>query len=275
MPESAFEPLDLVLPGTRCIVVVGLPGTGKSFLVRRAARLAVAGGRTVHALQWDMVRLAWDTPEILARFPEVEGITHAAIRGALGLWVRGAMAEWFQSHAARGDLLLVEAPVIGGRFSELAKRVNDAVETHLADPRTLFIVVAPTIGLQQQLRQRRAAETHAGQQALERHNASLGVLDIQLAGVEQVARLWGSPPRIPGVYDPDLYIEVMRAVLKHRHVLVVRPDSLDAERASVYDLGPETLRMRATDEEVARTIAAAERKLDQLRKEVEFGWAFV
>jgi hypothetical protein len=275
MHQSAFEELEQALPDARCIVVVGLPGTGKSFLVRRAARFAVKSGRKVHALQWDMVRLAWDTPGILARFPEVDGITHAAIRGALGMWVRGAMTRWFESHGARDDLLLVEAPVIGGRFSELAKRVSDALETHLAGPRTLFIIVAPTLGLQQELRQRRAAETHAGQDALERHNASLGVIDAQLAAVEQVARLWGNPPKMPGVYDPELYVEVMRAVLKHRHVLVVRPDSRSDEHGSVYDLGPEIVRIRATEEEVARTIAAAERNLEQLRKEVEFGWAFV
>ena len=275
MRRHAFEELESRLPGSRCIVVVGLPGTGKSFLVRRIARLAAGEARRVHLLQWDIARLAWDTPEILARFPEVNGVTHAAIRGALGLWVRAAAARWFETYAPRGDLLIVEAPVIGGRFSALARPIEDALEPHLADRRTLFVVVAPTLGLQQQLRERRAAESEAGADALERHNASLGVLDVMLAAVEHVARLWGRPPEVPGVYDPHLYVEVMRAVLKHRHVLVVRPDSLEQVQGSVYDLGAEVLRVAATREEVATTIAAAGRDLERLRKEVEFGWAFV
>ncbi len=275
MRPEPFAPLDVAVPEVRCIVVVGLPGTGKSFLVRRVARLAAGRGRRVHALQWDIARLAWDTPEILARFPEVDGVTHAAIRGALGMWVRAAAARFFATHAARGDLLIVEAPVIGGRFSELAKRVDDALEPHLADRRTLFVVIAPTLGLQQQLRQRRAAESGAGPGALERHNASLGVLDVMLAAVEHVARLRGNPPTIPGVYDPELYVEVMRAVLRHRHLAVVQPDSLLAAPGSVYDLGDGIVRIEATAEEVARTIEAAGRDLERLRKEVEFGWAFV
>jgi hypothetical protein len=275
MRRDAFAELERQVPEMRCIVVVGLPGTGKSFVVRRVARLAAGGARRVHVLQWDVARLAWDTPEILARFPEVNGITHAAIRGALGMWVRAAAARWFESCAAHGDLLIVEAPVIGGRFSELAKRLEDALEPHLAHPRTLFVVVAPTLEVQQELRRRRAAESGGGAHAFERHNASVGVLDVQLAAVEHVARLWGNPPKIPGVYDPELYVETMRAVLKHRHVLVAQPDSLLTALGSVYDLGAGIVRVAATAEEVAATIAAAERDLARLRKEVEFGWAFV
>jgi hypothetical protein len=267
--------LDHGLAAARCIVVVGLPGMGKSFWVRRMAAVAAARARRVHLLQWDIVRLAWDTPEILAQFPEVDGITHAAIRGALGIWVRAALARWFQSHAARNDLLIVEAPVIGARFSELAKRADDVLEPHLADPQTLFVIVAPTIQLQHDLRRRRAAEAARRADALERHNASLGVLDVQLAAVEHVARLWGCPPSVPGVYDPELYVLVMRKVLRHRNVRVLRPDTLVQGCGSVYDLGPEVVRIGATADDVRVSIADAARDMEKLRREVEFGWALV
>ena len=32
-------------------------------------------GRRAHAIQWDVTRAAFETPEILARYPEVEGVT--------------------------------------------------------------------------------------------------------------------------------------------------------------------------------------------------------
>jgi hypothetical protein len=275
MQGDAFTELELAVPQRRCIIVVGLPGIGKSFLVRRIAGLAAQRNRRVHVLQWDIVRLAWDTPAILARFPEVNGVTHSAIRGALGMWVRSAAARWFERHGSQGDLLIIEAPVIGGRFSQLAKGLQDALEPRVAAPQTLCVVVAPTVGLREELRRRRADELREGGDTLERHNASLAVLDVQLAAVEHVARLWGNPPRVPGLYDPELYVGVMRRVLRHRHVLVVRPDSLIEAPGSVYDLGNETLRIEATAEEVATTMAAAERDLEPLRKEVEFGWAFV
>jgi hypothetical protein len=270
-----FAELEGGLAAARCIVVVGLPGMGKSFWVRRMAMVAAASDRPVHVLQWDIARLAWDTPEILAQFPEVDGITHAAIRGALGIWVRGAVATWFGSHAARNDVLIVEAPVIGARFSELAKRADDVLEPHLADPQTLFVIVAPTIELQRDLRRRRAEEAAGHADALERHNASLGVLDVQLAAVEHVARRWGRPPSIPGVYDPELYVFVMRKVLRHRNVRVLRPDSLVQGCGSVYDLRPEVVRIGATADDVRASIAEAARDMDKLHREVEFGWALV
>lgn len=272
---EGFAELEGELVAARCVVVVGLPGMGKSFWVRRMAAAAAAGGRPVHLLQWDIARLAWDTPEILERFPEVNGITHAAIRGALGMWVRGALARWFQSHAAGRDLLIVEAPVIGGRFSELAKRADDPAETHLVDPRTLCVIVAPTTQLQGELRRRRAEESLTRADALERHNASLAVLDVQLAAVEHVAQLWGHTPSAPGTYDPELYVLVMREVLRHRHVRVMRPAALVHAGGSVYDFPPEVLRIQASAEEVRASTAAAARQLDKLRAEVDFGWALV
>jgi hypothetical protein len=273
--DHAFVELEHELPAARCIVVVGLPGTGKSFWVRRMAGFAVASERPVHLLQWDIARLAWDTPEILALYPEVNGITHAAIRGALGIWVREALATWFRSHATDNDLLIVEAPVIGGRFSELAKRTHDALEPHLMDRQTLFVIVAPTVELQRSLRRRRADEAATRADALERHNASLGVLDVQLAAVEEVARHWGRPPNVAGAYDPELYVGVMREVLRHRNVLVLCPDSLAQGCGSVYDFGPEIVRIAATASEVEKSIAAAAGELERLRREVELGWALV
>jgi len=199
MNQNLFEGLGAELQSRRCVVVVGLPGTGKSLLVREAARLAKTNGRAVRLLQWDVARTAWDTPEVLARFPEVDGVTHAGIRKALGLWVRKAMLDWFQTHAAAGELLLVEAPIIGGRFAELAKRGDDSLESHLAGPESLFVVVAPTTELQAELRRRRAQEMGSTRNALEQHNASVVVLDGLMAAVEQIAPQLGQTPRFPGM----------------------------------------------------------------------------
>jgi hypothetical protein len=273
-PNHAFRALEPLLPGKRCIVIVGLPVTGKSALVREAARMAAARSRTVHLLQWDVARLAWDRPEILARFPEVDGVTHSAIRGAIGMWARPAIQRWFLQHAGDDDFLIVEAPIIAGRLAALAKRLDDRLEQHLAGEETLFVVIAPSVRLQRALRERRAQECATGD-ALERHNASLDVVDVQLAAVEEAARRLGNIPRTPGRYDPEFYLELMCAVLRHRRVLMLRPDSLIDTHRSVYDFDHAVVRIGAAPEDVAWTLHAAERDPESLRRDAELGWSDV
>jgi len=269
-----FGELEQALREKRCIVIVGLPATGKSALVRESARIAGTRGRRVHLLQWDLVRVAWDRPDVLARFPEVDGVTHSGIRAAIGLWLRGAMGTWFREHTTREDLLLVEAPIIGGRFAELAKRLRDPLEDHLAATETLFVIVAPTVALHEALRERRARETNS-QSALERHNASLGVVDVQLAMLEEAAKRFGTPPRTPGTYEPDLFVQVMQSVLRHRSVLVMRPDGLIGAEGSVYDFEKNTTRMEAAPDEVTETIRTVEHNTESFQFNVEVGWSLV
>src|SRR3954471_19004712 len=78
----------------RCVFFAGLPGVGKSLLLQQLSLIAHEAGRKVSLLQWDVARGSFETPEILARFPEVDGVTHAVIRKAAGLWARGAVATW-------------------------------------------------------------------------------------------------------------------------------------------------------------------------------------
>jgi hypothetical protein len=92
----------------RVIILVGLPGVGKSLLVQQLALMAQAEGRQVHLLQWDVTRAAFERPEILARFPEVDGVTHAAIRQAVGTWARGAVHAWHEAYSSDAHVLIVE-----------------------------------------------------------------------------------------------------------------------------------------------------------------------
>jgi len=59
-------------------------------------------------------------------------------------------------------------------------------------------------------------------------------------------------------YDPELYAELMQHVLRHRNVLVLRPDQLMEVTGSVYSLGDQSNRLWATDEQVQRSLDAVE-----------------
>jgi hypothetical protein len=249
-PAPYLQDLWSRIPRLRCIVVVGLPGTGKSLLVREIAAAASADGRPSTVIQWDVSRESWDShPSASAAYPEIDGVTHEGIRTAMGTWVREAVADWHSQHADNDDLLIVEAPHIGGRFSELAHVVDDGAEASLRGPGTLFVLVAPTKGLQLALKNQRSYESN---------NASPDLLDELTNSLRGPAQELGIASISSTGYDPQLYAELMQHVLRHRNVLLVRPDQLMKVNGSVYSLGDQSSRLWATEEQVQRSLDVVE-----------------
>jgi len=259
-PAPYLQDLWSRIPGLRCIVVVGLPGTGKSLLVREIAAAASADGRPSTVIQWDVSRESWDShPSAAATYPEIDGVTHEGIRTAMGTWVREAVADWHSQHADGDDLLIVEAPHIGGRFSELAHVVDDPAEASLRGRGTLFVLVAPTKGLQLTLKNQRAADMESqGEGSYESNNASPDLLDELTNSLRGPAQELGIASISSTGYDPELYAELMQHVLRHRNVLLVRPDQLMEVTGSVYSLGDQSSRLWATEEQVQRSLDVVE-----------------
>src|SRR5438045_3155926 len=105
----------------RMVFFAGLPGVGKSLFIRELARVARAMGRTVDLLQWDVVRPAFESRAILARYPERDGASHPVLRKAAGRWVRNAVIRWHREHEGSSGILIGEVPLIGNRLVELAQ----------------------------------------------------------------------------------------------------------------------------------------------------------
>lgn len=262
------------LGGLRCVVVVGLPGTGKSLLVRELAAAAGQASRKSTVLQWDVCRESWDShPRVRSCYPEINGVTHAGVRIAMGSWVRAAIGTWFAEHAGDDALLIVEAPHIGGRFSELAHVVDDEAESHLSGPETGFVVVAPEKTLQLALKQQRAADMKDPlDEGYEQKNASPDLLDELTRSLRGPASRLGIEATNEQGYDPDLYVGMMRHVLRHRHTTVVRPDTLIQVSGSVYDLARDSERLWADAHEVEASLEATDAMDErELRTRVE-GW---
>jgi len=110
------------------VFFAGLPGTGKSLLAHQLAHLASGAGRRIHLLQWDVARPVFEAAPAGRRYPLVDGVTHAVIRKAAGLWVRHAVAGWSERHRGPEPLLVGETPLVGNRFVELAQQADDAAE---------------------------------------------------------------------------------------------------------------------------------------------------
>lgn len=237
--------------------VAGLPGAGKSLVVGQTAALAREAGRAVHLLQWDVARLAFDTPEVLARYPEVGGITHAAIRIAVGIWVRGAVLRWHHDHPDARDLLIGETPLVGERLMELARPRADDLEPLLAGPDAVFVVPVPSPEV------RRVIEAARARDMAGPGDAKSAPPELVRAHWDEIERagvaLGGDPPRSPGRYDADVYAAAYRRLLRHRRTVVLPLTRILRVGTSAHALPAWATEIVPLPDDVARAMAEVER----------------
>jgi len=233
--------LDDLAARQRIVMFAGLPGVGKSLLLQQLARMARAHGRHVHLLQWDVARGGFETPDILARYPEVNGFTHAGIKRAAGLWARAAVLQWHRAHPSADDLLLGETPLVGGRLIELAEAAEDDAEALLSGPDTRFVLPVPSREVRAVIEGARERSMASPSHDRERADAPPNVLrqlwqDVYREGFE--AGLVPAPP--PGgevPYDPAAYRAVYSSWLRARRLTVIDIDRILPSGGSVYDVG--------------------------------------
>ncbi|HWS62793.1 MAG TPA: hypothetical protein VN325_08555 [Steroidobacteraceae bacterium] len=257
--SRAHHMLSGAVQNCKAVVFAGLPGVGKTLLLQQTALLSHAAGRPLYLLQWDIARQGFETPGILARYPEVEGTTHAAIRRAAGFWVRGAVANWAAAHAGDDALLLGEAPFVGNRLIELARREADAAECFLAARTTLFIVPAPTLAVRRAIEATREREIVEPRHVREAANAPPKVLTLLMQELRAAGAALGVPGvRSEGGYDPEVYTAVYSRLLEHRHARALAIDECWPVVASPYELDVGPTELRPSPAEVADALARVE-----------------
>jgi hypothetical protein len=258
--SAAHRALQAAAAETRCIVICGVPGMGKSLLLREQALIALAQRRTIHRLQWDVARQPFERADILARYPEIEGSTHPMIRRAAGLWVRRAVARWFEEQTDERHLLLIEAPLVGARFIELARIERDAAEIHLAAPATRFLVPVPSSEVRQAIHAARATEMAAPRHARDAANALPVVVDALWQAVVEAAQALALPEAPAGSrgYSATLYAALYRHLLRHRHVQDVPVTEVIAGAGSPHEHAQPSPELAPADTEVSTLIAQAE-----------------
>lgn len=252
IPEGTplFDALAEPARDARMVFFAGLPGTGKSLLIRELAHLAHARGRAIHLLQWDVARPVFETCEAGRRYPQEAGVTHGIIRLAVGGWAREAVQRWHTTHPPAA-LLIGETPFIGNRLVELARRAADAAEPLLASAAARFVVPVPSRPLRAHLEAERERRTREPRHHREREDAPplvLRALWREIAGGEQP-------------YDPDVYRGAYEAILVHRHVTVLLLDTiLPVGTGSAYDLRVPVTVLVPGEDEAAVAVEAAERR---------------
>jgi len=232
----------------RLVFFAGLPGTGKSLLIRELAHLAHARGRRIHLLQWDVARPVFEACAAGRRYPQDRGVTHGVIRLAVGRWARAAVAGWHAGHAGE-ELLIGETPFIGNRLIELARPGRDDSEPLLAGPTTRFVIPVPSRALRQHLEAERARRAEQPLHPREREDAPPEVLRA----------LWREVAGDDRPYDPDVYRQAYERLLTRRHATALALDTvLPAGGVSAYDFRIATTDLVPAVDEAARYIGEVE-----------------
>lgn len=245
----------------RMVFLAGLPGVGKSLFIRELAQAAHAAGRPVHLLQWDVVRPAFVTPEIDARYPEVSGVTHAMIRIAVGRWARGAVLRWHHEHDA-DHILIGEVPLIGHRLLDLVQSVPDAAEPLLAGPGVVFATPVPSAAVRETIEAARGRTFAHPAHPRESADAPPDLLRMAWQELHAHAVTIGAARMVAGAapFDPAAYEAVHRHLLRHRHSLTIWMNVQLAHRKSVYELDIGARELTPRPGEAAAIVAEMEQE---------------
>jgi hypothetical protein len=261
----------------RMIFVAGLPGTGKSLVIHQLAHLAVAAGRAVHLLQWDVARPPFEASRAGQRYPVVDGVTQPMIRKAVGLWSRQAVAAWHQRRPTPDQLLIAETPLVGRRLIEFAQRLDDDAEPLLAAPSCRFAIVVPSVEVRGYVEAERERRASASRNAREREDAPPHVLRDLWRQLLVAARALGlSTVTDDAPYDPMVYRRVYETVLRARAPEILPLDTvLPTAMMSVYDFAVPCTDLLPSEDEIAASVRASEAQFPDsiaLAREVEYWW---
>ena len=272
--------LDRLARASRMLFVAGLPGTGKSLLVHQLAHLAAGAGRVVHLLQWDVARPVLEASAAARRYPAVDGVTHAMVRKAVGVWSRRAVIDWERQWTDSTHLLLGETPFVGNRLIELARPADDDTEPLLAAPTCQFTIAVPSADVRRFLEAERERRAAAPLHPREREDAPPPVLRDLWRQLVDVGRALGLAPA-PGLdreppYDPQMYQRVYEALLRHRHVEVVPLRTvLPTAGVSVYDFAVPHHEVKPREAEADAIVREAEARYPDpaaLARDVDRWW---
>ncbi len=251
--STLYDTFKRLAESQRIVFISGLPGVGKSLLIQQMVLIAREAGRRVHLLQWDVSRKAFETEEVLSRYPEIEGVTDPAIRKAVGLWSRDAVVRWDAGYPEGEHLLIGELPLIGNRLIELAEVHEDEAEALLSSERVRYLIPVPSWEVREVIEKSREKTIADPQHEKEKLDAPPHVLRALWQEVNVLARRIGITKAKPDApYNPYIYGGVYEALLKHRHVTSLLVNVVLKPARSVYETGLVESELAASEEEVQR-----------------------
>ena len=257
--SALYDTFKELATSQRIVFITGLPGVGKSLLIQQMALIASELGRKVHLLQWDVSRKAFETPAVLERYPEIDGVTDPIIRKAAGLWARNAVVQWDKTYKDDAHILIGELPLIGNRLIELAEVHDDEAEALLSDEKVQFVTPVPSWEVREVIEKSREKTINNPSNEKEKLDAPPNVLRALWQEVNTLAREIGiTKARPDSPYNPYIYGGVYEALLQHRNAISVLVNVVLNPAGSVYDMDVIESVQMASDGEAERIINEVE-----------------
>lgn len=276
IPESSpvFQTLKKIALSAQGVVFSGLPGVGKSLYINQFKSIAAAEGRKITTIQWDIARKAFETPMISERFPMGAGTVHDGLKLSVGAWLLATVKDWLAT-TNKEALLLIEAPLVGHRFIEIAQiQEDETLEQFFKSERFQVICPIPSKKVRAKIEADRAAQV--AEDAKVWTGAKPSVMLMLWKMICGIANEFGRNIPMDGQppYDPEVCEFVFGKVLKHRHFIplhvdeVFKVDVLD--EADLHKTG--SLKAdEATANQFAKTIMEIHPK-DEMITEIVKGW---
>jgi hypothetical protein len=243
----------------RMVFFAGLSGVGKSLYIQQFSQMAANAGRTIHLLQWDVTREAFQSEEVLAKYPEIGGVTHPMIRKAVGVWTRQGIAQWHKQYPEAEHILIGELPLIGNRLMEIVQQHSDEVEPLLESEQAQFFLPVPSTTVRQHIIGCRTSTIDQPSHEREAADAPPDVVNQHWQEIRQFAVQQGLVDSTsPTDYDPTTYTAAYMHLLQHRNAQSITVDEVLDIDTSVYVLG-----------DIASEIAASKKATAQIYDQLE------
>lgn len=229
IPRSSpiYETLVSAAKKSKVVVFSGLPGVGKSLYINQFKQIAKKHGRVITIIQWDIARKAFETPVVFSRYPIGDGVIHNGVKIGVGQWLMDTLQNWLKNNDKASSMLLIEAPLVGHRFIELAKvQENIHLEKFLKSPDFQVIVPIPSKRVRAKIEEDRRVQI--ADNATTWVGAKPSVMLMLWKMICGIANEFGSSIPMEGQppYDPAVYEFVFGKILKHRNFIPLHVDEI-------------------------------------------------
>jgi len=229
IPTSSpvYKALEKAAKTAKAVVFSGLPGVGKSLYINQFQLIATTAGKKVTVIQWDIARKSFETPEIAKRFPMGKGVVHNGVKLSVGKWLTDTVKNWLLSATSDKEILLIEAPLVGHRFIELASLQKDLLlEDFFSSDAFQIIAPIPSKKVRAKIEADRKAQISEDAKVWTGAKPSVMLmLWKMICGIAnefgQTIPMDGQPP-----YDPAIYEFVFEKILQHRHFIPLHIDEI-------------------------------------------------
>lgn len=246
----------------RVVFFTGLSGVGKSLYIQQFSKMTANAGRVVHLLQWDVTREAFQTNEVMTKYPEIDGVTHPMIRKAVGLWTRQGILNWHKENSDEKHILIGELPLIGNRLVEVVQKHDDEVEALLASDQSQFFLPVPSKSVREHIVGCRTNSINQPSHERESADAPPSVVNSNWQEIRELSIRLGlaTEAEDSGDYNPDTYAGAYEYLLRNRHATTLLVEQILPTVGSVYELGVIETEIAAKADEVAAIFAEIESK---------------